>query len=62
MVRETVTLEGHIIDSDVRRVMGKIVEHDGGFEIEEFRVGRCCRRACARCASTCLEREFAGGT
>ena len=27
MVQETVTLEGHIIDSDVlRRVMGKIVE------------------------------------
>jgi lysine-ketoglutarate reductase/saccharopine dehydrogenase-like protein (TIGR00300 family) len=41
MVRETVTLEGHIIDSDVlRRVMGKIVEEGGSFEIEEFRVGR----------------------
>lgn len=41
MVRETVTLEGHIIDSDVlRRVMGKIVEEGGRFEIEEFRVGR----------------------
>ena len=41
MVQETVTLEGHIIDSDVlRRVMGKIVEQGGSFEIEEFRVGR----------------------
>ena len=41
MVRETVTLEGHVIDSDVlRRVMGKIVELGGQFEIEEFRVGR----------------------
>jgi lysine-ketoglutarate reductase/saccharopine dehydrogenase-like protein (TIGR00300 family) len=41
MVRETVTLEGHIIDSDVlRRVMGKIVAEGGSFEIEEFRVGR----------------------
>jgi lysine-ketoglutarate reductase/saccharopine dehydrogenase-like protein (TIGR00300 family) len=41
MVRETVTLEGHIIDSDVlRRVLGKIVELGGSFEFEEFRVGR----------------------
>lgn len=41
MVQETVTLEGHIIDSDVlRRVMAKIVETGGSFEIEEFRVGR----------------------
>jgi lysine-ketoglutarate reductase/saccharopine dehydrogenase-like protein (TIGR00300 family) len=41
MIRETVTLEGHIIDSDVlRRVMTKIVEEGGSFEIEEFRVGR----------------------
>jgi len=41
MVQEIVTLEGHIIDSDVlRRVMGKIVETGGSFEIEEFRVGR----------------------
>jgi lysine-ketoglutarate reductase/saccharopine dehydrogenase-like protein (TIGR00300 family) len=41
MVRETVTLEGHIIDSDVlRRVLGKIVEEGGTFEFEEFRVGR----------------------
>src|SRR5262245_37558660 len=41
MVHETVTLEGHIIDSDVlRRVMGKVVEQGASFEIEEFRVGR----------------------
>ncbi len=41
MVQETVTLEGHIIDSDVlRRVLGKIVEQNGRFEFEEFRVGR----------------------
>lgn len=41
MVRETVSLEGHIIDSDVlRRVMARIVEEGGSFEIEEFRVGR----------------------
>jgi lysine-ketoglutarate reductase/saccharopine dehydrogenase-like protein (TIGR00300 family) len=41
MVRETVTLSGHIIDSDVlRRVLGKIVEEGGSFEFEEFRVGR----------------------
>jgi hypothetical protein len=41
MVQEPVTLEGHIIDSDVlRRVMGKIVEEGGSFEVEEFRVGR----------------------
>lgn len=41
MVSETVTLEGHIIDSDVlRRVMGTVVEQGGSFEIEAFRVGR----------------------
>jgi lysine-ketoglutarate reductase/saccharopine dehydrogenase-like protein (TIGR00300 family) len=41
MVRETITLEGHIIDSDVlRRVLGKIVAEGGAFEFEEFRVGR----------------------
>lgn len=41
MVQETVTLEGHIIDSDVlRRVLGKIVEQGGSFEFEDFRVGR----------------------
>jgi lysine-ketoglutarate reductase/saccharopine dehydrogenase-like protein (TIGR00300 family) len=41
MVTETVTLEGHIIDSDVlRRVMGTVVEQGGSFEIEAFQVGR----------------------
>lgn len=41
MVRETVTLEGHIIDSDVlRRVMDRVVAEGARFEIEEFRVGR----------------------
>jgi lysine-ketoglutarate reductase/saccharopine dehydrogenase-like protein (TIGR00300 family) len=41
MLVETVTLEGHIIDSDIlRKVMDRIVETGGRFEIEEFRVGR----------------------
>jgi len=41
MVRETVTLEGHVIDSDVlRRVLDKVVAAGASFEIEEFRVGR----------------------
>jgi lysine-ketoglutarate reductase/saccharopine dehydrogenase-like protein (TIGR00300 family) len=40
-VREIVTLEGHIIDSDVlRKVMSRIVEEGGNFEVLEFRVGR----------------------
>lgn len=40
-VREIVTLEGHIIDSDVlRKVMSRIVEEGGAFEVLEFRVGR----------------------
>jgi lysine-ketoglutarate reductase/saccharopine dehydrogenase-like protein (TIGR00300 family) len=41
MVHETVTLEGHLIDSDIlRRVFDKVVEEGGEFEILEFRVGR----------------------
>ena len=41
MLQETVTLEGHIIDSDIlRRVMSKIVEEQGEFEVLEFQVGR----------------------
>ncbi|MCA8955823.1 MAG: TIGR00300 family protein [Planctomycetes bacterium] len=41
MVEDTVTLEGHIIDSDVlRRVLDKIVEQGARFEFEEFRIGR----------------------
>ena len=41
MVKELVTLEGHIIDSDIlRRVLGRIVEDGGEFEFLEFRVGK----------------------
>jgi lysine-ketoglutarate reductase/saccharopine dehydrogenase-like protein (TIGR00300 family) len=41
MVQETVTLEGHLIDSDImRRVFDKVVEDGGEFEVLEFRVGR----------------------
>jgi lysine-ketoglutarate reductase/saccharopine dehydrogenase-like protein (TIGR00300 family) len=41
MVRDTVTMEGHLIDSDIlRRAMSRIVEEGGQFEIEEFRVGK----------------------
>ena len=41
MVHETVTLEGHLIDSDIlRRVLGRIVEEGGSFEIVEFGAGR----------------------
>jgi lysine-ketoglutarate reductase/saccharopine dehydrogenase-like protein (TIGR00300 family) len=41
MVNETITLEGHLIDSDImRRVFDKVVEEGGEFEVLEFRVGR----------------------
>jgi lysine-ketoglutarate reductase/saccharopine dehydrogenase-like protein (TIGR00300 family) len=41
MVDETITLEGHLIDSDImRRVFDKVVEDGGEFEVLEFRVGR----------------------
>jgi len=41
MVRETITLEGHLIDSDImRRVFDRVVEDGGEFEVLEFRVGR----------------------
>jgi lysine-ketoglutarate reductase/saccharopine dehydrogenase-like protein (TIGR00300 family) len=41
MVRELVSLEGHIIDSDIlRRVFARIVEEGGEFEVVEFRVGK----------------------
>ena len=41
MVHETITLEGHLIDSDIlRRVFDRVVEEGGEFEIMEFRVGR----------------------
>lgn len=41
MLHETVVMEGHLIDSDVlRRVFNRIVEHGGGFEVLEFKVGK----------------------
>jgi lysine-ketoglutarate reductase/saccharopine dehydrogenase-like protein (TIGR00300 family) len=41
MFHEHVTLEGHLIDSDIlRRVLARIVESGGEFEIVEFRAGR----------------------
>lgn len=41
MVSETVLLEGHLIDSDIlKRVFDRIVEEGGGFEVQEFRVGK----------------------
>ncbi len=41
MVQETVTLEGHLIDSDIlRRAFARVVEGGGAFEVLEFRVGR----------------------
>jgi lysine-ketoglutarate reductase/saccharopine dehydrogenase-like protein (TIGR00300 family) len=41
MVSETVTLEGHIIDSDIlRRFFGRVVEEGGSFEVLDFQVGK----------------------
>jgi lysine-ketoglutarate reductase/saccharopine dehydrogenase-like protein (TIGR00300 family) len=41
MVHETITLEGHLIDSDImRRVFDRVVEEGAEFEVLEFRVGR----------------------
>ena len=41
MVSETVTLQGHIIDSDIlRKVFDHIIEEGGSFEVLEFQVGR----------------------
>jgi lysine-ketoglutarate reductase/saccharopine dehydrogenase-like protein (TIGR00300 family) len=41
MLREHVTMEGHLIDSDIlRRAFSRIVEGGGQFEVEEFRMGR----------------------
>ena len=41
MLRENVTMEGHLIDSDIlRRAFGRIVEEGGEFEVLEFRVGK----------------------
>ncbi len=40
MVHETVTLEGHLIDSDIlRRTFARIVEGGGEFEVLEARIG-----------------------
>src|ERR1043165_7011254 len=41
MLRERVTMEGHLIDSDIlRKAFARIVEDGGRFEIDEFTVGR----------------------
>ncbi len=41
MVEETVTMEGHLIDSDIlRRAFARIVEEGGEFEVLDFRVGK----------------------
>ena len=41
MVSDTITLEGHLIDSDImRRVFDRVVEEGGEFEVLEFRVGK----------------------
>jgi len=41
MVHETVTMEGHLIDSDIlRRAFARIVEDGGEFEVQEFKVGK----------------------
>ena len=41
MVHETVTMEGHLIDSDIlRKVFRKIVAEGGDFEVVEFKVGK----------------------
>src|SRR5262245_57836484 len=41
MVHETVTMECHLIDSDIlRTAFARIVEGGGDFEIMDFRVGK----------------------
>jgi len=41
MVHETVTMEGHLIDSDIlRKAFARIVEEGGDFDVQEFRVGK----------------------
>ena len=41
MVEETVTMEGHLIDSDIlRRAFNRIVEEGGDFEVLEMHVGK----------------------
>src|SRR5688572_21324092 len=40
VVQDTVTLEGHLIDSDaLRKAFARIVEDGGEFEVLEFRIG-----------------------
>jgi lysine-ketoglutarate reductase/saccharopine dehydrogenase-like protein (TIGR00300 family) len=40
-VHEVVEAEGHLIDSHVvEDIFDKVVEHDGRFEVEKFRIGR----------------------
>src|SRR6185503_18815172 len=40
-MHETVTMQGHLIDSDIlRRAFARIVEEGGDFDVEEFRVGK----------------------
>ena len=41
MVHETVTMEGHLIDSDIlRKAFARIVEDGGEFEVQEFKIGK----------------------
>jgi hypothetical protein len=41
MVRETVSMEGHLIDSDIlRKAFDRIVEGGGEFQMVDFRIGR----------------------
>jgi lysine-ketoglutarate reductase/saccharopine dehydrogenase-like protein (TIGR00300 family) len=41
MVSETVTMEGHLIDSDIlRKAFRRVVQEGGDFQVEEFRVGK----------------------
>src|SRR5688572_29336793 len=41
MLHETVTMQGHLIDSDIlRKAFARIVEEGGDFDIQEFRVGK----------------------
>lgn len=41
MLSDTISLEGHLIDSDIlRRVFDRVVEEGGEFEVREFKVGR----------------------
>ncbi len=41
MVQDIVTMEGHLIDSDIlRKAFGRVVEEGGEFEVLEFKVGK----------------------